>query len=73
MKSYAITTHASILENSRLMLCKCGAVKIISDLVEARENYKEIECTDNILKKMADMVVLLTSGGKLLNLDKAVH
>lgn len=57
-----ILTELGGKENSRILLCKHNTVKILSELIEARPNFKDIECTDNIMKEMADLVVILTSG-----------
>lgn len=48
-------------EASAGILCKCGFVPTLCQLIEKRPNYNEVECKDPAFKELADLVVLLTS------------
>lgn len=58
----------SFPENGRLLLNKCRCVSLLTETIEARPSFTE-ENIDPLTKEMADLVVLLTSGG----MDKKVY
>jgi len=49
-------------ENTRVILCKIGYVGTLCNIIEERRNFSEKVCTDTLMKDMADLVVMLTSG-----------
>ena len=51
------------LEKGREILFKNNCFNVLFDVVAARKNFREPECTDATMKTLIDLLVLLTSGG----------
>lgn len=56
-------------EPGRLLLIKSNCVSLITEILESRDNFTQ-ETVDPLTKEMADLVVVLTSGGMQ---DKVFH
>ena len=53
------------LEKTREILFKNNCFDVLFDVVVARKNFQEPECTDATMKTLIELLVLLTSGGTI--------